>query len=124
MTKADETNYGTEPHQTETTIDLTAQTWNLPAAGSTIFDFDYTSGRDQLAAPVRQGHAPPVGRVRPDRLVDDVDHENPLGVPDESIMIVRHAVLGTHERRVSEARSAGTRSRGSSRSSCTASRAR
>ena len=87
MTRADETNRGSEPRQTETTIDLTAQTWNLPAAGSTVFDFDYTSGRDHLLRLYDKGTRRQW--VASDRIdwSTDVDHENPLGVPDESIMI-------------------------------------
>src|SRR5437899_743584 len=30
------------------TVDETALAWSLPSAGSTIFDFDYTNGRDEL----------------------------------------------------------------------------
>jgi hypothetical protein len=73
---------------TRTTIDATAQQWGLPAAGSTIFDFDYTNGRDQLLRLYDKGTRRQwVASDRIDWTVD-VDWENPLGVPDESISIV------------------------------------
>ena len=73
--------------ETGLTIDLTAQAWGLPAAGSTIFDFEYTSGRDQLLRLYDKGTRRQwVASDRIDWSVD-VDWENPLGVPDESIML-------------------------------------
>jgi hypothetical protein len=78
---------GTMSDETGLTIDLTAQAWGLPAAGSTIFDFEYTSGRDQLLRLYDKGTRRQwVASDRIDWSVD-VDWENPLGVPDESIML-------------------------------------
>ena len=80
----------TEPkpdQATAETIDLTAHAWSLPAAGPTIFDFDYTNGRDQLLRLYDKGTRRQwVASDRIDWSVD-VDFENPLGVPDESILL-------------------------------------
>jgi P-aminobenzoate N-oxygenase AurF len=74
--------------ETAATIDATANQWDLPAAGSTIFDFNYTSGRDQLLRLYDKGTRRQwVASDRIDWTVD-VDWENPLGVPDESIMLM------------------------------------
>ena len=76
-----------EGEQTAATIDATATAWGLPAAGETIFDFDYTSGRDQLLRLYDKGTRRQwVASDRIDWNVD-VDWENPLGVPDESVML-------------------------------------
>ena len=69
------------------TLDETALAWNLPAAGTTIFDFDYTNGRDELLRLYDKGTRRQwVASDRIDWNVD-VDFDNPLGVPDESIML-------------------------------------
>jgi hypothetical protein len=80
---------GRDEHlETEATIDLTASSWDVPAAGSTQFDFDYTSGRDQLLRLYDKGTRRQwIASDRIDWSVD-VDFDNPLGVPDESIMLV------------------------------------
>jgi hypothetical protein len=79
--------HSSEP-ETGRTIDETARSWGLPAAGETIFDFDYTSGREQLLRLYDKGTRRQwVASDRIDWNVD-VDWENPLGVPDESIMLV------------------------------------
>lgn len=77
-----------EPNtETAETIDLTAHQWSLPAAGPTIFDFDYTDGRDQLLRLYDKGTRRQwVASDRIDWTVD-VDFENPIGVPDESILL-------------------------------------
>jgi hypothetical protein len=78
-----------QPAGAETTQALTdsSAAWGLPAAGETIFDFDYTSGRDQLLRLYDKGTRRQ--RVASDRIdwSIDVDLENPLGVPDETVMI-------------------------------------
>jgi len=80
-------NTRSEGEQTAATIDATASAWGLPAAGETIFDFDYTSGRDQLLRLYDKGTRRQwVASDRIDWNVD-VDWENPLGVPDESVML-------------------------------------
>ena len=72
---------------TAQTIEETARSWGVPNAGSTIFDFDYTNGRDQLLRLYDKGTRRQwVASDRIDWSVD-VDFENPLGVPDESIML-------------------------------------
>ena len=76
-----------EGERTAATIDATATAWGLPAAVETIFDFDYTSGRDQLLRLYDKGTRRQwVASDRIDWNVD-VDWENPLGVPDESVML-------------------------------------
>ena len=79
---------GVDDDATAATIGATADKWGLPAAGSTIFDFDYTSGRDQLLRLYDKGTRHQW--VASDRIdwSTDVDWENPLGVPDESIMLM------------------------------------
>jgi hypothetical protein len=82
------TQKGVGGDETAATIDATATQWGLPAAGSTIFDFDYTSGRDQLLRLYDKGTRRQwVASDRIDWSVD-VDWDNPLGVPDESVMLV------------------------------------
>src|SRR6266404_2557792 len=69
------------------TIDETALAWSLPAAGSTIFDFDYTNGRDELLRLYDKGTRRQwVASDRIDWSVD-INFENPLGVSDESVML-------------------------------------
>jgi hypothetical protein len=74
-------------HETGRTITETAHTWSLPAAGETVFDFDYANGRDALLRLYDKGTRRQW--VASDRINWDVDvnFENPLGVPDESIML-------------------------------------
>jgi hypothetical protein len=73
---------------TTQTIDETALSWGLPAAGTTVFDFDYTNGRDQLLRLYDKGTRRQwVASDRIDWNVD-VNPENPLGVADESIMLM------------------------------------
>jgi P-aminobenzoate N-oxygenase AurF len=74
-------------HDTNRTIEETAHAWKLPAAGETIFDFDYTDGRDSLLRLYDKGTRRQwVASDRIDWSVD-VNHDNPLGVPDESVML-------------------------------------
>src|SRR3954469_10943286 len=69
------------------TLDETALAWGLPAAGETIFDFDYTHGREQLLRLYDKGTRKQW--VASDRIdwSHDLDPTNPLGAPDESIPI-------------------------------------
>jgi hypothetical protein len=83
---------GTQPSRaahdgTERTLAETAGSWGLPAAGETIFDFDYAGGRDQLLRLYDKGTRRQW--VASDRIdwSPEVDWENPLGVPDESVML-------------------------------------
>src|SRR5207253_4860737 len=87
MVHATEDETATQHDETAKTIDETTLSWGLPAAGSTIFDFDYTNGRDQLLRLYDKGTRRQwVASDRIDWTVD-VDFDNPLGVPDESIML-------------------------------------
>jgi hypothetical protein len=74
-------------HGTERTIEETATSWGLPAAGETIFDFDYTGGRDSLLRLYDKGTRRQW--VASDRIdwSGDVNFDNPLGVPDESVLL-------------------------------------
>jgi len=73
--------------ETVTAIDETARSWDLPAAGATIFDFDYASGRDQLLRLYDKGTRRQwVASDRIDWSID-VDYANPLGAPDELYML-------------------------------------
>ena len=84
------TDRGRDDRNTEivVTVDDAALAWSLPAAGTTIFDFDYTSGRDELLRLYDKGTRRQwVASDRIDWTVD-VDFDNPLGIPDESIMLV------------------------------------
>ncbi len=89
MVHATEHEPATQHDETGQTIDETTHSWGLPAAGSTIFDFEYTSGRDSLLRLYDKGTRRAVGR-RPTGIDWDVDvnFENPLGVPDESVIAV------------------------------------
>ncbi len=73
--------------ETARALNDSARSWGLPAAGSTIFDFDYTNGRDQLLRLYDKGTRRQwIASDRIDWSVD-IDFENPLGVPDETVMI-------------------------------------
>ena len=87
MVHSTEEGRGHQSGEIDLTLDETALTWNLPAAGTTIFDFDYTNGRDELLRLYDKGTRRQwVASDRIDWNVD-VNFENPLGVPDESIML-------------------------------------
>src|SRR4029077_14275119 len=69
------------------TIDAAARSWGVPAVGTTIFDFDYTNGREQLLRLYDKGTRRQwVASDRIDWSLD-INVENPLGVPDESLML-------------------------------------
>src|ERR1700730_8512822 len=87
MVHATEHEPARQKDETGKTIDETTLSWGLPAAGSTIFDFDYTSGRDSLLRLYDKGTRRQW--VASDRIDWDVDinFENPLGVTDESVML-------------------------------------
>ena len=97
---------------------------DIESPTTTVFDFDYTRRARAAAAPLRQGHAPPVDRQRPPRLVARDRPRQPGRDARRDQPAVRLAVVGQDERRASTARCAGTSRRGASASSCTASRAR
>ena len=110
--------------QTPATIDATASAWGLPAAGRDDLRLRVHERPRPAAAPVRQGHTAPVGRVRPHRL----ERRRRLGEPARRSRrehhALRHAVLGADERPRTRRGAPPPGRRGSSRSSCTASRAR
>jgi P-aminobenzoate N-oxygenase AurF len=66
------------------------QRWPIESPATTIFDFDYTAGRDQLLRLYDKGTRRQW--IASDRLdwSLDVDPENPVGMPDEI-----HALYGT-----------------------------
>src|SRR2546430_6199314 len=97
MVQSTEKGRARQEGEIDLTVGETALAWNLPAAGTTIFDFDYTSGRDELLRLYDKGTRRQwVASDRIDWTVD-VDFDNPLGVPDESIMLAG-TVLGEDER--------------------------
>jgi len=57
--------------------------WPISSAATTVFDFDYTGGREQLLRLYDKGTRRQwIGKDRLDWTID-VDLENPLGLPDE-----------------------------------------
>jgi len=57
--------------------------WDIESPATTVFDFDYTSGRDQLLRLYDKGTRRQW--IAKDRLdwSTEIDHDNPLGMPDE-----------------------------------------
>jgi hypothetical protein len=62
----------------------TAQhSWMVDSPGTTVFDFDYTDGRDQLLRLYDKGTRRQwIAKDRLDWSIE-IDHDNPLGLPDE-----------------------------------------
>ncbi len=57
--------------------------WEIPSPATTVFDFDYTGGRDQLLRLYDKGTRRQwIGKDRLDWSVE-IDLDNPLGLPDE-----------------------------------------
>ena len=98
MTSADEMNRSTEPRPTEATIDLTAQCVEPPGRGFDDLRLRLHERARPAAAPLRQGHAPAVGRVRPDRLERRRRLREPARRSRREHHARRHAVLGEDER--------------------------
>ncbi len=68
----------------------TASEWSLPSPATTVFDFDYTSGRDQLLRLYDKGTRRQwIGSDRIDWSLD-VDLTHPVGMPDDL-----HPLFGT-----------------------------
>jgi hypothetical protein len=64
-------------------LDLTADHLDVDSPSTTVFDFDYTDGRDQLLRLYDKGTRRQwIGADRLDWSLD-VDPDNPLGMPDE-----------------------------------------
>ena len=104
-------------------IDTGEHEWEVASPATTMFDFDYQDGREQLLRLYDKGTRRQwIGSDRID-WSGDLDPDNPLGIPDDIIPIV-----GTPwwEKMTPDdaGRCAGTWRPGSSASSCTASRAR
>jgi len=60
-----------------------ADSWSIDSPATTVFDFDYADGRDQLLRLYDKGTRRQwIGKDRLDWSID-IDHENPLGLPDE-----------------------------------------
>ncbi len=71
----------------EHALDRHASEWDVNSPITTIFDFDYTSGRDQLLRLYDKGTRRQwVGNERIDWSLD-VDPAKPVGMPDETIPI-------------------------------------
>jgi hypothetical protein len=63
--------------------DEAATKWGIASPATTMFDFDYTGGRDQLLRLYDKGTRRQwIGSDRLDWSLE-VDHENPVGMPDE-----------------------------------------
>ena len=75
------------PAPTVSTLDASAAALGVTATSTTVFDWDYTGGRDQLLRLYDKGTRRQW--VASDRIdwSTDLDPTNPLGVPDESIML-------------------------------------
>ena len=57
--------------------------WEIPSPATTVFDFDYADGRDQLLRLYDKGTRRQwIGKDRLDWSIE-IDPENPLGLPDE-----------------------------------------
>ena len=79
-------------------IDTGEHEWGVDSAVTTLFDFDYEAGRDQLLRLYDKGTRKQwIGAERIDWSTE-IDPDNPTGLPDEFIAI-RHAVVGQDERR-------------------------
>ena len=90
-------------------IDSGEHGWGVDTSATTLFDFDYTDGRDQLLRLYDKGTRRQWIGSRPHRLVAARSiPNNPLGMPDEIIADLRHASGGTRCPRTSGARCAGT----------------
>ena len=95
--------------------EFTAMDWGIDSPSTTIFDFDYTDGRDQLLRLYDKGTRRQwIGSDRIDWSLE-VDPTNPLGHARRGHPALRHAVVGEDERRARRARCAATSRRGSSR---------
>ena len=98
--------------------------WGIESPATTVFDFDYTGGRDQLLRLYDKGTRRQwIGSDRLDWSLD-VDLTNPVGMPDEIVPALRHRVVGRRWTTSARASCAATSRRGASASSCTASRVR
>ena len=70
-----------EPEAPSTSDD--AASWEIPSPATTVFDFDYTGGREQLLRLYDKGTRRQwIGKDRLDWSLE-IDPENPLGLPDE-----------------------------------------
>jgi len=64
-------------------LDPNAESWEIPSPAMTMFDFDYTDGREQLLRLYDKGTRKQwIGSDRIDWF-QDVDPTNPVGMPDE-----------------------------------------
>ena len=71
----------------EHAVDTHASEWDIASPITTIFDFDYTNGRDQLLRLYDKGARRQwVGNERIDWSLD-VDPSKPVGMPDETMAI-------------------------------------
>ena len=73
--------------------------WGVESPATTVFDFDYTGGRDQLLRLYDKGTRRQwIGSDRLD-WSQEVDLTNPVGMPDELLPDLRNALVGRDVRR-------------------------
>jgi hypothetical protein len=76
-----------EDQMTTHAIDTGEHGWGVASAVTTVFDFDYEAGRDQLLRLYDKGtHKQWIGSERIDWSTE-IDPDNPTGMPDELIPI-------------------------------------
>ena len=72
--------------------------WGIESPSTTMFDFNYTGGRDQLLRLYDKGTRRQwIGSDRLD-WSQEVDLANPVGMPDEIMPDLRHRMVGRHVR--------------------------
>jgi hypothetical protein len=69
------------------TLPIEQTEWHVPSGNTTVFDFDYDEGRDRLLALYEKGKARQWDAATRIDWSTQVDPDNPMGVPDESIAI-------------------------------------
>ena len=87
----------TSPSSTDSDLAFEPK-WGIESPSTTMFDFNYTGGREQLLRLYDKGTRRQwIGSDRLDWSTD-VDLTNPVGMPDEIMPHLRHAVVGRHGR--------------------------
>ena len=98
--------------------------WKVPSDLETVFDWDYTDARRELAGLYEKGKAQQWNANARIDWSQDLDPENPQELPDEIGLDLRLRRLERAHAAREGATCAATSRPGSSRSSCTASRVR
>ena len=113
----------TSPSSTDSDLAFDPK-WGIESPSTTMFDFNYTGGREQLLRLYDKGTRRQwIGSDRLD-WDTDVDLTNPVGMPDEIMPIFGTPWWDDMSEDAHAASCADTSRRGASASSCTASRAR